>query len=131
MPRFVYRTTRTMPPRPGVTYSTVYYKQSPEEHARMTAWLTGVAEQIFDRCLADPDTDSWFTTPHKRFRKSTRGQYYTPEELLTRMLEQLIAGNDLPDAMIGRWNRLCVGTEWEIEMTDQAVPTPAFHALFA
>ena len=130
MPRFVYQSTRALEPRPGVTYATVYYKQTPAEHARMQAWFTQVAQDIMQVCERRPDLDVWFSTPLKRFRTSRRGEYYTSERLLTDILGQLCRGNDLPDAMLGRWNRWSAGTEWEIDMTDQAQPTPAFHALF-
>jgi hypothetical protein len=46
------------------------------------------------------------------------------------MLGQLVAGKDLPEAMVARWNRLCAGTPWAIELTDQAIATPGFARLF-
>ena len=50
------------------------------------------------------------------FKKSQKGRYYTPEELITDMISQLAQGKDLPQSMVDRWNRLCEGTAWEIHL---------------
>lgn len=104
-----------MEPRPGVKYATTYIKQSPEEYDRMKSWLVQVAENILDICQHDPSLTEWFYRPMPDFRKSTRGQYYTPEELLTDMIQQMSLGRDLTQAMTDRWNRLTDGTPWQIE----------------
>jgi hypothetical protein len=54
------------------------------------------------------------------FRKSVRGEYYTPQDLITDMLEQMIRGRDLPQSMIDRWNRLTDHTPWQIELAKAA-----------
>ena len=119
-----------MDPRPGVNYATVYYKQSPDEHLRMKTWFLERAQEIYQVCATNPDLDQWFSSHLKRFRKSQRGQYYSSEDLLTDILGQLSRGDDLPEAMLGRWNRWCEGTPWTIEMTDQARATPGYRNLF-
>ena len=130
MPRFLYRSTRTMEPRPGVNYATVYYKQSPAEHERIKEWFADRAQEIMEVCAIDPGIDHWYSSNLPRFKKSQRGQYYTSEELLTDILGQLMRGNDLPDAMLNRWNRWCDGTPWCVELQDQARPTPGYRNLF-
>ena len=129
MATFVYKSTRTMEPRPGVTYSTTYFKMTEDQRERMTLWLAHIGRDIERVIAADYVWYDWLNQPLRGFRKSKKGEYYTTLELLTDMLGQLVAGRDLPEAMVGRWNRLCAGTPWAIEMTDQALPTPALHSL--
>jgi hypothetical protein len=95
----------------------VYIKQSHAEHARLLNWLVQIGEQICGTCEINASLAEWFSSPHRDFRKSTRGEYYTPEELLTDMITQLAQGRDMTQAMADRWNRLCVGTPWAIELT--------------
>ena len=130
MPQFRYRTQRIMPTRPGVTYATVYYKQSAAEHQRMLAWFTERAQEIMQVCGHTAEIDAWYSAPLKRFRKSRRGEYYTSEELMTDILTQLSLGRDLPDAMLGRWNRWCESTPWEIEMIPESAPVNEFWQIF-
>ena len=130
MPRFVYQTTRTMEPRPGVNYATTYFRMTEMQREAMTLWLASIGRDIEQVIQSDYEWYAWLNQPLKGFRKSKRGEYYTALEMLTDMLGQLVAGKDLPEAMVGRWNRLCSGTPWSIELTDQARPTPAFARLF-
>jgi hypothetical protein len=95
----------------------------------MITWLASIGRDIEQVIQRDGAWHAWLSQPLKGFRKSTKGQYYTVLELLTDMLGQLVAGKDLPEAMVARWNRLCAGTPWEIELTDQIQPTPALHSL--
>ena len=129
MATFVYKSTRTMEPRPGVTYATTYFKMTHSQREAMTTWLAMIGRDIEQVIQRDREWYAWLSQPLKGFRKSTKGQYYTMLELLTDMLGQLVAGKDLPEAMVARWNRLCAGTPWEIELTDQTQPTPALHSL--
>ena len=129
MPQFIYRSTRTMEPRPGVNYATTYFKMTHSQTEAMTTWLAMIGRDIEQVIQRDQEWSAWLSQPLRGFRKSQKGQYYTMLELLTDMLGQLVAGKDLPEAMIGRWNRLCSGTPWAIEMTDQNQPTPALHSL--
>lgn len=107
-----------MEPRPGVRYSTTYIKQTPAEYQRLRSWLMQIGENILDICQHDPSLTEWFTRPMQDFRKSTRGQYYTPEELLTDMIDQMSLGRDLTQAMLSRWNRLTEATPWQIELVE-------------
>ena len=115
MALFYYNTQKRLEPRPGRRYSTVYLKQDYQERTRLFRWLTEVAEQIIDICQHDPQVADWFTRGMRDFPKSQQGHYYTPEDIIMDMLEQLNAGRDLPEAMLGRWNRMCEGTPWQIE----------------
>ena len=130
MARFEFTRLHEMPPRPGVKYATVYIKQSPEEHARITEWLTHTAQDILGILELDADLAQWFSQPHADFRRSRRGEYYSPEDLLTDMIHQLSLGRDLPQAMVDRWNRLCEGTPWAIDLeetTQSKKPQPVVH----
>ena len=118
-----------MEPRPGVTYSTTYFKMTDMQREHMTLWLAMIGRDIEQVIQRDSEWYAWLSQPLKGFRKSQKGQYYTVLELLTDMLGQLVAGKDLPEAMVARWNRLCAGTPWEVELTDQTQPTPALHSL--
>ena len=79
-----------------------------------------VAEHILGACEINASLAEWFSSPHRDFKKSTRGEYYTPEDLLTDMINQLSLGRDLPEAMLNRWNRLVESTAWEIQMISEA-----------
>jgi hypothetical protein len=118
MPQFTYQRLHTMEPRPGRRYSTTYIKQSPQEYQRLRSWLIQIADGILATCELDPGLAEWFTRPMEDFRKSTRGQYYTPEELLTDMIHQMSLGRDLAQAMLYRWNRLTEATPWQIELVE-------------
>lgn len=117
MATFTYKYTQEMTPIGNRKYATVYIKQSHAEHHRLLNWLVQIAEQICGTCEINASLAEWFSTPNRDFRKSTRGQYYTPEELLTDMISQLAQGRDMTQAMVDRWNRLCQHTPWEIELT--------------
>ena len=116
MATFYYRTRKTLDPRPGVKYATVYIKQDHEEHQRLLKWLIDIAENIVSIAQIDADIGQWFCSPMADFRRSSRGEYYSPEDILTDMIDQLAHGRDLPEAMLGRWNRLCAGTPWHIDL---------------
>jgi len=120
MAAFTYRYRQEMAPIGKRKYATVYIKQSHAEHARLRTWLVQVAEEIIHTCEHDASLAEWFSTPNRDFRKSTQGQYYTPEELLTDMISQLAQGRDMTQAMVDRWNRLCRDTPWAIELATVA-----------
>ena len=115
MAQFTYKHTQKMTPIGNRKYATVYIKQSHAEHARLRNWLVQIAEQIIGTCEINASMAEWFSRPHPAFKKSQRGQYYTPEELLTDMISQLAQGRDMTQSMVDRWNRLCASTPWEID----------------
>jgi hypothetical protein len=127
MATFTYRYTQEMTPIGNRKYATTYIKQSHAEHARLRTWLVQVAEEIIGTCEHNASLAEWFTTPNRDFKRSQRGQYYTPEDLLTDMISQLAQGRDMTQAMLDRWNRLCQGTPWEIDLTTTDKTPPARH----
>jgi len=130
MATFQYKTQLSLEPRPGVRYATTYYKMTPAQSDRLIAWLASIGAAIDQVCDENPDWAEWLNQPLKRFRKSRPGEYYTPLELLTDMLTQLTEGRDLPEAMVGRWNRLCGHTDWQMHMTDQTPDRVRFDQVF-
>jgi len=116
MSTFHYKRLHTMEPRAGRKYATIYIKQSHEEHQRLLTWLTERAEEILDVCENYPDFAEWFQRPAADFPRSRKRDFYTPENILTDMIEQLSQGRDLPRAMWARWNRLTDQTPWTITM---------------
>jgi hypothetical protein len=134
MATFYYRTTKTMEPRIGVRYATVYIKQDIAEYERLKSWLVQIAQDIISISQIDADCADWFTKPMADFRRSQRGEYYSPEDIITDMIDQMMHGRDLTEAMIGRWNRLTEGTPWHIELlsTHDTTPQPQVRSpLFA
>jgi hypothetical protein len=119
MALFYYHRKLTLEPRPGSKYSTVYIKQHAQEYKRFRTWVTQIAQDIAGIIPIDPDLDAWFSRPQPDFRRSRRGEYYSPEDIVTDLLAQMHQEKDVPEAMIGRWNRLAAGTPWEIELALQ------------
>jgi hypothetical protein len=135
MATFYYRTIKELEPRPGVKYATRYYKQSPEEYERLKTWLVQIAEEMLDVANHDPAMAEWMLRPQADFKKSTRRDFYTVQELITDLVQQVAQGKDIPHAMIGRWNRLCSGTPWEVHFEQSNLARmpaqPGYAAWFA
>jgi hypothetical protein len=128
MARFTYKSKQEMDPIGRNPYKTIYIKQSHAEHHRLQNWLIQIAEQIIGMTEVNASAAEWFSTPMREFKKSRRGQYYTPEELITDMITQLAQGKDMPQAMVDRWNRLCQDTVWEIHFEQSTQPKTSAHA---
>lgn len=127
MATFTYKYRQEMDPIGRRPYNTIYIKQSHAEHARLRNWLVEIAEQLIGQCEINASAAEWFVTPMRDFRRSQRGQYYTPEDLITDMIHQLALGRDLPQSMVDRWNRLCEGTAWEIHFEPTTQPKSHAH----
>lgn len=121
MATFYYNTIREMAPRPGVKYATRYIKQTPAEYQRLRAWIADIAETILDIANHDPQVAEWFVKPDPSFRR-TDGTRYSPQDLITDMLDQMTGGRDLPQSMIDRWNRLTDTTPWQIHLIQGTPP---------
>ena len=119
MSEFQYTSIKKMDPKPGVKYATEYYKQSPSEYALLKAHASTVASEIMRVCDYDPVLNEWVHSPLKKFPKS-RGKY-SVMDILTDMIDQLAKNKDIPSGILGRWNRLFAGTEWDIVMTTELV----------
>ena len=116
MPKFYYKSIREMEPRPGMKVGTRYIKQTPEEYDRMQRWIQARALEIMAVLEKRSDLDEWFSQPLPRFRKSTGRDRYSAQEIVTDILNQMHLGRDVPEAMTGRWNRLCQDTPWQIDL---------------
>lgn len=131
MPEFEYTSIKHMEPRPGRNYATDYYKQTVDEYHLLQAHVEAVAVEIMserDRCK---DTYQWTTEPLKRFKRSTRGQYYSLLDIVTDMVAQLAQHKDIPSGILGRWNRLFVDTRWDCVLVQHATDrTTIFQDLF-
>jgi hypothetical protein len=93
-----------MDPRPGVKYSTTYYKQSADEYKRLQNHIEDTVRQIEHHARESGIFDQ-LKEPVKSFRKESK-EGYTTWEIVTDLRDQLRAGKDLPSGMLGRWNRL-------------------------
>lgn len=113
--RFYYTSRKEMEPRPGVRFATTYYKQTQSEYALLRAHVYRVAADIMAACDSDLDLYRWWTTPLRGYKK-TAGANYTPSEIVTDMVEQLVKQKDLPSGMLGRWQRLFADTLWDIDL---------------
>ena len=116
--KFQYRRIREMEPRPGTPYSTRYIQMTPHQHQRCLEWCLIAAQAILGRCERDAAQAEWLTQPHPKFRRSQRGEYYTPEDIIYDVVNQLNSGLDLPEAMVGRWNRL-LSSDWHLEFESE------------
>lgn len=118
MPQFQYRRLLDMPPRPGRRYHTTYIKQRRDQHQALLTWLIQIADQCATLCDLDPELAQWFAEPRPEFPTSEPGRWYSPEDILTDMIDQMSQGRDLAQAQLGRWNRLCAQTPWHIELVE-------------
>lgn len=116
MKTFYYKSLRTMEPRPGVKYSTTYIKQDSDEYDRTLKWFAQTAEEIIAATIDHPELAEWFIRPMPDFRRSEAAKFYSPQDLLMDIIDQMVHGRDLTQAMLDRWNRLCSGTPWEVEI---------------
>jgi hypothetical protein len=125
--QFHYTSRKEMEPRPGTNFATTYYKQTQAEYNRLRQHIYLVGADMMARCDGNADHNLWAQTPMKAYRKSVRGQYYTPMEIVTDMLEQFSKQKDIPSGMLGRWNKLFAGTEWDFQLVSG---TPARETTF-
>ena len=125
MAKFGYQNRRQMEPRPGVKYSTEYYQQTPQEFQRTLEHVQRTAARVAELCDSDPEYAAAAAEPQRAFRRSERGRYYSMLDIVGDMLEQMIAGRDIPSGMLGRWNRLFDGTGAELDMVPASeLPPP-------
>jgi hypothetical protein len=115
MPEFQYTSKKTMPPRPGVKYSTDYYKQPISEYRLTVRHIQHVAKEVSRVCDEHSGWKVWCSSPLKGFPKSDNTKY-SLNDIVTDMLGQTIKERDIPSGMLSRWNRLFHGTEWDLVM---------------
>jgi hypothetical protein len=139
MPKFYYHTHVKMPPVPGRRYSTDYYRQTRSERQRLLIWIAQRAQDIVMVGDQDPDMDAWLKQPLRSCPREQRGKYYSMYQIVTDALNQLESGKDITQGMLNRWNRLCAGTPWEIDLEEgtlvtvppAALPPTQFQVLFS
>ena len=119
MSEFQYTSTKQMDPKPGVKFATTYYKQTQSEYALLKAHVAEVVSEVMRVCDYDLVLNAWIHEPLKKFPK-TKGKY-SVIEILTDMIDQIAKNKDIPSGILGRWNRLFEGTEWDIVMTTELV----------
>ena len=124
MPEFQYTSKKTMTPRPGVTYSTDYYKQPLAEYRLAVRHIQHVAQEIFGVCEQHSGWAVWCDSPLKGFPRSDKTKY-SLNDIVTDMLEQTMKERDIPSGMLSRWNRLFHDTPWDLVMV---TGTPARQA---
>jgi hypothetical protein len=124
---FQYTARKEMEPRPGTNFATTYYKQSLAEYTLLRQHIYQVAAEVMAICDSDASYQLWATRPLKSFRKSTRGQAYTPLEIVTDMVEQFAKQKDIPSGMLGRWNRLFADTPWDFRLVSGVPARPTVY----
>jgi len=121
--------TRTMDPRPGVRYATVYNRVKPAVRRRMLRDIQAVIDEIIDQC--ELENDYCIAEPLKGFPRTLGQENYSAGEIMVDLKQQLESGKDVPDAMVYRWNKLFHDfAELQIEFTDAQAPTNQYGALF-
>jgi hypothetical protein len=121
--------TRTMDPRPGVKYATVYNRVRPAVRRKMLRDIQEVMDEIVDQC--EHENDYPIVYPLKGFPRTLGQENYSAGDIMVDLKQQLESGKDVPDAMIYRWNKLFQEfPELQIEFADTAAPTNQYGALF-
>jgi hypothetical protein len=117
-----YEKMDKMLPREGVTYSTVYVKQTEHQRRALCNHIFTSVREIRDyveNCNDPEDWLNWMQTPLKGFKK-TAGTNRTVIELINDLLAEANGkkkNGDLKDfalAPIERWNKLFKDTDYEI-----------------
>lgn len=121
--------TRTMDPRPGVKFATTYNRIKPSVRRKMMRDIQAVIDEIVDEC--ERTNDYSVAEPLRDFPRTGGQANYSAGDILMDLKRQLDSGKDIPDAMIGRWNKLFRDwDELQIEFTDTAEAQNTFKELF-
>lgn len=119
--RFNYRSTIIMDPRPGTNYSTIYYRQEPQDREELAEYIKQCIEQIVRCLMADDDASQWAKTPMKGYKRIGKPNR-SPSDILEEMLDEVDGKRrngtpkDFAKAPIDRWNKLFSNTDYTIEM---------------
>lgn len=129
MAQFKYKAIKKMDAKPGVKYSTEYYKQTPPEY---TALSKHVDQTIREMILAADQANALgdLEAPLKGFPRTQGRPNYSAFDIMNDLKEQLDHERDLPSGMLGRWQRLFEGTDCQIDMVEDTPPNPVFNKLF-
>ena len=130
MAKFKYKEIKRLDPRPGNQFATEYYKQTQAEYDRLKQHIFDTAQEITWIEQHYPDQYVWMTQPLRGFPKQNKREQYSPMEIITDALSQVMSGKDMPSGMLGRWNRLFAGWDIDIEMVDTLPPKNIYNTLF-
>ena len=121
MSKFQYRSTIIMEPRPGTTYSTVYYRQDPDDRQQLADYIKDCIESIVKTLMSDEEATQWAKTPMKGYKRIGKPNR-SPSDILEEMLDEVDGKRrngtpkDFAKAPIDRWNKLFNNTDYTIEM---------------
>ena len=115
MAQFRYISERHMDPKPGRSYATIYYHQTPDQRDDLLDHVRSVIGDIVSAAQADPADIHMLQQPLPGFRRTHQANY-SAVDIMTDMLTQLESGRDLTQGMLGRWNRLFGSTPAEIDI---------------
>ena len=115
---FRYHSKKEMAPRGNNSFSTTYYKQHPHQITESKKMLADICEFVYEQMETDPEYAEFMTMPLKGFKRENKPNY-TPDDIITDMMQQYLDNKDLCSGMLGRWNRLFKGSEYEIELEEE------------
>ena len=115
---FRYRSKKEMSPIGKNPYQTTYYKQHAHQVKESKRMLAEICEFIYDQMESDPEYAEFMTIPLKGFKRENKPNY-TPDDIITDMMQQYLDNKVLCSGMLGRWNRLFKNTEYEIELVEE------------
>ena len=131
MAKFKHKPVKQMDARDGNPFATVYYPQSLSEKTRTHQHTIMVAKETIRCCDKDPELADWIKQPLKKFKRTGGRANYSYEDIVGDLVKQLDEDKDIPSGMIGRWNRLFEGTDWDIELEEEtAQPKNLFNDIF-
>jgi hypothetical protein len=110
-----------MEPRPGTTYSTVYYRQDPDDRQQLADYIKDCIESIVKTLMSDEEATQWAKTPMKGYKRIGKPNR-SPSDILEEMLDEVDGKRrngtpkDFAKAPIDRWNKLFNNTDYTIEM---------------
>lgn len=123
--------TKTMTPRPGVKYSTVYYKQSAKERVRLTEFVKNTTSEVLRKAFDDEELNAELNESIGAKHKRKDGSYYTYYDVMADLLEQMELGRDITESMINRWNVAFEGTDFDINLVlESELKDTTFSKLF-
>lgn len=122
---FKYKEKKRLEPRPGTSYATVFVKFNSEQRLQLKEHLLSCAKEVERAITGNPELEQQLVEPLKDFRHDSRHgdkKYYDMEEIITDAVGRLLDDDkDISEAMIGRWNKLFQGTEWEFGLEELAI----------
>lgn len=115
MAQFRYILEKHMEPRPGNTYATIYYHQTPDQRDDLLNHVRSVITEILAAAQHNPEDMVMLQQPLPGFRRIHKPNY-SAVDIMSDLLTQLQAGRDLTQGLLGRWNRLFGSTAASIEV---------------